>query len=323
VLGYKKYCNYCIHRKCLKNCKEYWIDKGYTGEEIENKRSQFLAEAGSKIRKWYTNNKKKYRTGSCRCPEYWIKRGHTSDEAQKILSDNSRNAGLKFGIYKKMYPDKYVSCFLPEYWIKKGLSIEEANIKVKEYKNRLKNKHTIEKYIEKYGIHKGTEIYNQYKKSKAQTLEKFIRIYGKINGTKRWKDYRYKNKQILKKLKTHGWSNISQEIFWEIYKNISHKYKNIYFATNDNGIRNDHINNEFLVELKNGKYYRLDFYIKDLNKWVEYDDPKWHDVQKDKIRETNIKKELPGAKCLRILSLDYKKNKDIIIKKCIDFLEAK
>lgn len=190
-------------------------------------------------------------------------------------------------------------------------------------REKLKYSHTIEKYIEKYGKKNGQKLWSEYCKSRANTLERFIKAYGEKEGSKTYKSYNLNRVVKLQNLNNKGWSKISQELFWNIVGKLKNKYNQIFFATYDeSGKRNDNINKEYKVYYDDNKFHRLDFYIKDIDKCIEYDDPKWHNKEKDIEREQNIKKIHPNMKILRVSSIDFKKNKNIIIEKCVKFLEG-
>jgi len=122
-----------------------------------------------------------------------------------------------------------------------------------------------------------------------------------------------------------GYSKISQKLFWEIYDNIKNDFSEIYFATRTEEPRR---NTEFCVSRGNKRKSFLDFYIKDIDVWIEFDGYYYHgekyDVQKikdnEKQRENDILKNNPSLKLLRIKEVDFKNNKNEVVKRCLDFI---
>lgn len=139
----------------------------------------------------------------------------------------------------------------------------------------------------------------------------------RANITKKW----------IKSFKKMTYSKISQELFWSIYEKIKDDYSEIYFATLDsNKILDDSgKNHEFLVNV--GKTHRkLDFYIKDVNKCIEFDGTYWHGITgkgnktREEEREKQIKDKL-NCKILHIKEADFVSNKEESINKCLDFIK--
>ena len=155
---------------------------------------------------------------------------------------------------------------------------------------------------------------------KTPTLDNFIRKYGKEEGNKRWKLYT--------KNKSKFYSQISQELFIQIEKELGNKYTYFYGE------------NEIQLKHEYGVYY-YDFYIKELNKIIEFNGDIFHanpkyfkedecpnpfnkDLTSKEIWEKD-KKKLKLLKDNKIDYLiiwedDYKENPVKELKRCIDFL---
>lgn len=188
------------------------------------------------------------------------------------------------------------------YWKKKGFTEEEAREKVRERQTT----NSVDKIMKREGC----------------TLEEAKEKRNDI--TEKWS----------KSFKKQNYSKASQELFWNIYEIIKGKYSNddIFFATYKEGINlNDNCNYEFRVKTKE-HVRKMDFYIKSINKCIEFDGAYWHkfhetkkqylhnsDKTLDEIRDTEIVETI-NCDILHIDELSYYKNKDEVIKKCIDFL---
>ena len=183
-----------------------------------------------------------------------------------------------------------------EYWMKKGMDEKNA---IKMVSERQKT-NSIESIMKrnKCSIKEATEI-------RKQITEKWLESYPKLN-----------------------YSNISQELFWAIYEKIKDQYKEIYFATLNEGLL-DESGKNYEYRVKTEKTHRqLDFFVKDVNKAIEFLGEYWHSERntrdnftpdRDYKREMEIKDAI-NCKILNIKELDYRKNKEEIIQKCLNFI---
>lgn len=213
----------------------------------------------------------------------------------------------------------------------KGLT-KETDLRVKKYSKTLsifrKGYFQTEKYfIDKYGYDIGKNEYAKLNSKKAITVDNFILKYGKDNGIEKFKRYK---ERIHKK--ENFFSKISQELFWGIYNNLKNN-EHIYFAK---------LNKEFGKLSNNNKYYFYDF-VDTLNKKViEFNGDVFHAnpkrYKKDDIVNPFNKKTANeiwkydnekidfikslGFDVLIIWESDYYNNKELILKKCIKFLEG-
>lgn len=134
-------------------------------------------------------------------------------------------------------------------------------------------------------------------------------------------------KKWIKSFKKMTYSKISQELFWSIYEKIKNDYVDIYFATLDSDkiLDDSGKNHEFLINV--GKTHRkLDFYIKDINKCIEFDGTYWHGIKGkgNKTREEEREKQIINklnCKILHIKEADFVSNKEESINKCLDFIK--
>ena len=147
-----------------------------------------------------------------------------------------------------------------------------------------------------------------------------------------------KEEAILKRLSiTEKWvksmprlkySMVSQELFWKIYNIIKEDYKEIYFATiNSEGNLIEGCNYEYEVKTEKSIRY-LDFYIKDINKVIEFNGAYWHSIANKNVNYTidkDIERELEIIKVLNckvynVKELEFYKDKESVINACIDFI---
>lgn len=115
------------------------------------------------------------------------------------------------------------------------------------------------------------------------------------------------------------YSKISQEMFWDIYNQVPENMKSDIHFGELNSEKSIKIENN--INTKLNKYvYSMDFCFKAKN--IEFDGEYWHSVEgikeKDSIRDEYIKNQ--GYEILRIDEMDYRKNKEMTLEKCIKFL---
>jgi very-short-patch-repair endonuclease len=212
-----------------------------------------------------------------------------------------------------------------EFWIKRGYNEDYAKDKISKFAKMNKQQSTTLKYwLEK--TDGDLEEAKRLLKERQSTfsLEKCIEKYGEIKGTKRWQK---RQEKWLKNYKKNNFSKISQDLFLKIYDRIKGDFNEIYFATlNENNIiDNSGKNYEFRLSLKN-KVILPDFFIKDINKIIEFDGAYWHgkyqsdktNVSREKERDVSIIEN--GYKIHHVSELNYYKDKEGEIQKCLDFI---
>lgn len=181
-----------------------------------------------------------------------------------------------------------------EYWMKKGMN-EENSIKMVSERQTTNSIKSIMK--------RNKCCMDEAIKIRKSITEKWLESFPKLN-----------------------YSKVSQELFWEIYNIIKKDYKEIYFATlNNEMIDESGKNHEYKVPTINS-YKKLDFYVKDINKAIEFQGTYWHSLNnkrygenKDNIREKQIIDSI-GCKILNIKEQDFYKNKQKTIQECLNFL---
>jgi hypothetical protein len=120
----------------------------------------------------------------------------------------------------------------------------------------------------------------------------------------------------------------SQELFIAIEKNLP-KELNCYYAIKENenfGIVSNGVrtSGEFQIWHESNRFCRfLDFYIKEINVCIEFDeDGHEHEKAKknDLIRENDIKRAIQNIKIFRVKKRDYLSDKNKVLKRCLDFI---
>ncbi len=195
-----------------------------------------------------------------------------------------------------------------EYWTKKGYSKDEAVKKVSERQTTF----SLEICIENHGEIEGKKIFEQRQ-------EKWMKSLDTPENQEKLKNGRIAGYATQGKT---GYSKISQELFNEILKHI--KYDNIYFGENGSNL-----NNEYMISFKqpaSKQCAMLDFYIKDINKCIEFDGDYWHgeargNQESDRIREELIKENCIGIDILHVKERDYNKDKEKIIQECVEWIK--
>ena len=168
--------------------------------------------------------------------------------------------------------------------------------------------------LKKYGVEFAQRLESTKKKIKKTKKER----YGDENyvNVEKCKKTLFKNYGKYSNFFPH-FSIVSQELF----KNIENNLKNIKCRFAINGDINE--SNEFQV-LIGKKFVRfLDFYILSLNKWIEFDED-YHKndkiTKKDKTREKQILKKIPGIQLLRITEEEFMRDRNRTIQKCLKFI---
>lgn len=192
--------------------------------------------------------------------------------------------------------------------------------------------------LNKYGVEYVSQLENHQEKCINTCIDKYGVPY--YSQTEEWK-----NKSTLTLLKNYNVPNAayltpvaskqSQDLFWELYKQLSEQEKEkSYFAT---------LNKEFVLCFEN-KYYKYDFVNSLLKKAIEFNGQKFHPLSSMKDDEINwcvfhpnktvkeareyekhkyLALEKRNYKILTIWDFEFKQNKNEIIKKCLEFLKIK
>jgi len=207
----------------------------------------------------------------------------SDNEKEKIINEKEK---IKGSVAKKNQNSPNQT----GYWMKKGFTEEESKQRVSE-------------------------------RQRTFTLEKCIEKYGEVEGIKRWSERQGK---WLKNLPKLSYSNISQTLFIKIYEMIKDEYQKIYFATLDpkSHTLDENKNHEYMLRLKTS-YCKLDFFIKDINKGIEFDGDYWHgekrgNKDRDEKRDKSIIEQ--GIMLHHVKERDYKNNPEKTIQECLKFI---
>jgi len=147
------------------------------------------------------------------------------------------------------------------------------------------------------------------------SLENFKKRYGEVEGLARWKA---RQEKWMKSYKKSNYSKISQELFNGIKNRLQNSYQ-MFFATN--GLN---YNNEFILKTSKS-FVKLDFFIPELNKVIEFDGDYWHgEARGNKIRDEQREREIleanPDLKIMHVKERDFRKDPDKIISECVQWL---
>ena len=300
---------------------EYWLKNNpeLSVEECERLHLKYKRENNYQCIEYWLKNNPELSVEECeRLRKERIQRGiNKRPDNSGINNPNSiknaseeirkQNSPYSLEFYKKKYPNltieeyeelrndfiskrKYIKenhSNTIEYYLKRGLNIEEAKLKLSERQKTF----TLEKCIKKYGEIEGLKIFN---KRNEKWAKKMSQNFNKGNSFAQ----SIFAKQILNELK---------QIFPEIeYEYVISKY------SFDCRYKNK------LIEI-NGDYfhcnphlYEKDFYNKLSKKFA------WQIWEKDKRKiQIAVQK---GYSVLTIWEKDYNTNKDLVMKKCVDFL---
>ena len=233
-----------------------------------------------------------------------------------------------------------------------GLTIEEKKQRVASICNksqhtkeaRCSNPRTVEYYI-KQGL---TKLEAKQKLGEVQrtfTLEKCKKRYGEDIGKKIWEERQIKwqnslkeksdaEKERIQDCRIKGlchitpYSRISQDLFCNIYELIKDDYKGIFFGSLNNKtgcIEQTTKNYEYRIKRVCGKYYFLDFFIKDIGKIIEFDGTYWHnrdqaDIENDEKRDAELM--AMGYKILRVKEKDYLRRPSDVVLECLKFIKS-
>jgi len=183
----------------------------------------------------------------------------------------------------------------------------------------------------KYWINLGySEEESKNKVSDTQStfsLSICIQKYGEEEGRERWLRRQEKWQDSCKKTRKNKFSKISQSLFWKIYNLLTEDKDCIYFAELGENKELDvsGLNNEYRLKLPE-RVLMPDFINIKTKKIIEFDGTYWHgeymiknpNKLRDEIRDEVLLKN--GYKVLHIKEVDYRNNEDLMVKKCLGFL---
>lgn len=276
-------------------CVDYWVNKGLKLDEANIEISKIQRENSKQVRNRFIVSKDNLKKRGfsedeirkiCLTPssiEFWVNKGYSKDEAKLMVLENQSNASQHVDYGKRLLPSNI------EYWVGKGYNYTQAKKRVSEHQRTFSK----EICIDKYGEEEGLKRFNERQ-------EKWLRNYTR-----------------------NSYSKISQELFWGLIESNKLEDNEIYFATYQHGILdNSGKNHEYRLKL-NQSFILPDFFVKDLNKIIEFDGTYYHrPTPENLLRESNRDKNIiqSGYEVLHVSESDYKKDKQKVINKCIEFL---
>ena len=287
----------------------YWLARGWNESESNFKSKQnntrkkspspfsiefWLSKINPNTNNYYTKTEADYKRNSQRPirKEYWIEQGYSEEESINLAlqqkDSNNKSGSLSSSSKDKDYY-KSVSPRCKEYYMLRGFTEEES---IKEV-SKVQATFSLDICIEKHGFELGRQVW--------------------LDRQERWhKNYKKSN-----------FSKISQRLFWEIFDRLEY-VDNIFFAelgvdkTPDKSGKN----NEYRLKLD--RILLPDFIDISTNKIIEFDGTYWHgDVGRgNKMLEQTRDDILTsyGYEVLHINENDYNINKELVIDKCLNFL---
>jgi hypothetical protein len=311
--------------------KKFEIFKNKSKHTKEKNIELYGEKEGNKRWKEYLRKKKET---SHRSLTYWLEKTNGDyNLAKKLLAEAQRrdlnffinkygtiegkNKFLRYSLLKKTDLNSLIN----KYGVEKGTIAYNKKIKLQ------KGRYTLEWYVKKFGEKKGKVVYE--KRCKLCDGNSLNFLLKKFNGNKELAINEFKRLVINRLTKSRPFSVISQELFKKIYEEVKNEYKEIYFGS---------LNKEYSLN-DNKKIIFLDFFIKDINLYIEFFGDFWHANpniykendyhiykkknskeiwEEDKKRINFLNTKLNG---LVIWEKDFKNNKEETVKFCIKYIK--
>jgi hypothetical protein len=87
-------------KKRSRNCKEFWVEKGYSEDQAILKAQEVMNEIHEKTFKKFKENPNKYASKHTTKIEYYLKKGYSEEDAKKLLSERQTTFSLDICIEK-------------------------------------------------------------------------------------------------------------------------------------------------------------------------------------------------------------------------------
>lgn len=230
------------------------------------KRKQTIVDKQNKSRKKNENFQKYLKTTAFPTfPNYWMRKInpntqnlYTELEATKMIDAVKKNNAKK-SIVTKRLRDSFNSCRSVKGWLNRGFTIEEALAGVA----IVQTTNSVSKYVEKYGLTVGVLKFKARQAKRLETLskktdeEKLALLMRKSSGFKKYSNASF---VFFKNFITYLETNLGL---------INLTY---YYGPNEH----------FIYDREKKKIYFYDFYIKELNFYIEFNGIKYH-PNKDKL----------------------------------------
>jgi very-short-patch-repair endonuclease len=189
--------------------------------------------------------------------EFWKNKGYSLEESTLRAKESAETKTANMRNSTKPIYTKDYNPYKVDWWCAKGMSIEEANEKVEEI--YIRSSSSLEGFIERYGIEKGTEYYNAAKIKRKTTMLSRYGVPTMLSGKTSKESIQF-FLPLYKKLRRLGIEKT--DIFWGI-----------------NGTK------EFASHNKGYNYF-YDFVIYSLKICIEYNGSLWH--PKDETSESSF-----------------------------------
>lgn len=279
------------HNLSLKEYLEIYPNSLHYSEKIKENVKQTCLERYGVEHHTQTEECKKHYRESC-LKKYGVENIYQSEEFKEKRKKTCLELyGVEHYVQTEEFTEKAQKTIFKHYGVKHNMHSEEVKDKIRQT------------CLEKYGV-------------EYALMSPEIRFKAKKTHFERYGEYSHM---------TTAFSLNSQVLFREIEQLLAEIYHDdltVYYATNGYGCNKT---NEFQVLVTNGdnrsKVRFLDFYVKELNRWVEFDEI-YHDgtIDEDLIREDEIFSEIDGIELLRIKESDFIENQDMTVKRVIHFL---
>jgi hypothetical protein len=255
--------------------------------------------------------------------EFYIEKyGVLEDEAKKMLSKRQSTSKIDDFIYRygeEIGVLKYQEANLKKInnlysFIGRYGEIEGTRryYKYVEYKKITSSK---DYFIRKFGEEKAAKIC----KSRSHTLENYILKYGEEKANEKYKQY------ILNNFNNRTfYSKSSLLLFDPVFNAIKDKFEHIFYKENEY---------VFYINNKNFKVIMVDFYVKDVNKVIEFNGDYWHRnklkgyvdkeseaIQKYDENRLNTLREIFNCEIMVVWQSDFLLNTEKYINDSIKFL---
>lgn len=250
--------------------------------------------------------------------DYKLKHNVDKIISQKLLLEQServkgdKNPAYQHGGRLSPFSDKFIG----------KTTKEEAAAKSKKTKTENpQNENTKLEYYTSRGYTEEEAIQIRSERQSTFSLEKCIEKYGEEEGHKKWLA---RQEKWHKSYKKSNFSKISQKLFWEVYEKLENK-ENIYFAELSFEKQKDSSgkNNEYTLVLE--RVIKPDFIDVITKKIIEFDGVYWHgekgrgNKMRNEERDEMITKS--GYQVFHVDENDYRKNKNEVVEKCLNFLK--
>jgi hypothetical protein len=210
-----------FYKENSRNCKEYWVKRGYSEKESIQKSIDVMNEIHKKTSTKRKEDKEKYKHSYNTCIEYYIKRGYSEEEGKRLISERQKTFSLEICI------NKYGSDKGLEIWTNRQSNwLNKLNTKPNSEKIKINRK----KISNKTGYSKSSQvlfwkIYDLFRDNNIEFGElnsEFIK-YDEINS--RFYKYDYVDHTLKKVIEFNGdyWHCNPNEYSYDYFHQVLEK----------------------------------------------------------------------------------------------------